>query len=55
MQLILPPQASNNFSLDLGLATAWKILGLGLLVALVAAGRGLQTAELPATRSREAA
>jgi hypothetical protein len=55
MQFILPWQASNNFSLDLGLATAWKILGLGLPLALVAASRGLQAAELPATRSRRAA
>ena len=44
----------NNFSLDLGLAAAWKVLGLGLLIALVAAGRCPQAAGLSAPRSRRA-
>ena len=29
----------NNFTLDLGLSPAWRVLLLGLLAALVAAGR----------------
>jgi sulfoxide reductase heme-binding subunit YedZ len=35
---------ANNFSLNLGLAPAWKVLALGLVLALLAAGRRLQTA-----------
>jgi sulfoxide reductase heme-binding subunit YedZ len=45
----------NNFSLDLGLAAGWKVLGLGLLIALVAAARRLQMGGLTAPRSRRIA
>jgi sulfoxide reductase heme-binding subunit YedZ len=38
---------SNNFSLDLGVAAAWKVLALGLLIAIAAVGGRLPRLQAP--------
>ena len=42
----------NNFSLDLGVSPAWKVLALGLLIALAAAVRHAPRLKAAAFRQR---